>query len=81
MSSQPAQSLESLHDCAVTHSLRLRPVTEENVHISRADGDSMGPSALDGKNGVACGSVRKPPPRPLAALRASPLATPTIRAC
>ena len=53
----------------------------ENGHSSRADGDSMGPSALDGKNGVACGSARKPRPRPVAALRASPLATPAIRAC
>ena len=55
----------------------MAPKRTKNGRSSRADGDSMGPSALDGKNGVACDSVRKPPPCPIAALRASPLATPT----
>ena len=55
----------------------MAPKRTKNGRSSRADGDSMGPSALDGKNGVACDSVRKPPPCPIAVLRASPLATPT----
>ena len=50
-------------------------------HSSRAEGGSTGPSGLDGKSRVVCGSARKPSPRPVAALRASPLATPAIRAC
>ena len=53
----------------------------KNGHRPRADGMSTGPSALDGKNGGPCGFCASRLPRPAAALRASPLATPANRAC